>query len=158
MPKPAQSRATDSPRGAFSGRSMTVWAVCRGRHIGALRLAFGGLATLGLAVALGVVAGAVPGVGTTVAALVLLGLGWSQSLLASSALLAGVDAGAARVPLQGATDALMSYGGAAAALLSGPVLAAAGYSGLSAACGLLLAPALAAGWLAHRALPRERAR
>ena len=83
-------------------------------------------------------------------ALFLLGVGWSASTIAASVLLAGVDAGDVRVPLQGATDALMSYGGAAAAVLSGPVLVLIGYNGLAIACAALLLPAAAVGWVASR--------
>ncbi|WP_157633334.1 hypothetical protein [Tessaracoccus flavus] len=43
--------------------------------------------------------------------------------------------------LQGATDALMSYGGASAALLSGVVLAAVGFGWLAVISALLIAPA-----------------
>ena len=54
------------------------------------------------------------------------------------------------VPSIGATDALMSYGGAAAAMLSGPVLVLIGYHGLALACATLLVPAAAIGWVARR--------
>ena len=75
-------------------------------------------------------------------ALVLLGLGWSASLIASSAMLAGVDSGSVRVPLQGATDALMNYAGAGAAAVAGPVLALDGFRGVNLVASVLLVPAV----------------
>lgn len=120
------------------------WAADR---FGPLRTALGGLLTLAAA-AVAAVAGQGSAAGVTVA-LVLLGVGWSTSTIAASVLLAGaVDE--VRVPLQGATDALMSYGGAAVALLSGPVLAVAGFGGLALAAGALIVPAFAVGWVARR--------
>jgi MFS family permease len=78
---------------------------------GALRVAIGGIGIFAAAIALGLVAAAGAGLAATMAALVLLGLGWSASLIASSAMLAGVDSGSVRVPLQGATDALITTPG-----------------------------------------------
>ena len=98
---------------------------------GALRVAIGGIGIFAAAIALGLVAAAGAGLAATMAALVLLGLGWSASLIASSAMLAGVDSGSVRVPLQGATDALMNYAGAGAAAVAGPVLALDGFRGVN---------------------------
>ena len=98
---------------------------------GALRVAIGGLGIFAAAIALGLVAAAGGGLAVTMSALVLLGLGWSASLIASSAMLAGVDSGSVRVPLQGATDALMNYAGAGAAAVAGPVLALDGFRGVN---------------------------
>lgn len=120
-------------------------------RFGAMKLSLGSLVTLAVSIGLGWVAGWNADIPVTVAALFLLGLGWSAALIASSTLLANVDSGEVRIPLQGATDAVMSYSGAAAAIVGGPVLAAVGYSGLSLASGVLLIPALVVGWLAHRA-------
>ncbi|HJE50795.1 MAG TPA: MFS transporter, partial [Tessaracoccus flavescens] len=86
---------------------------------------------------------------TVITALTLLGLGWSASIIASSVLLGSVDSGEVRVPLQGATDALMSYGGAAAALLAGVLLAALGFGGLAVVMLLVLIPAAVTGWIAR---------
>ncbi|GAA2720798.1 MFS transporter [Cellulomonas aerilata] len=109
---------------------------------GPLRLAAGGLGVLAVAVTLGFVAAASPGSGTvTATALVVLGLGWSAGVIASSAILATAP-GDIRLPLQGVTDAGMSYAGAAAAALAGPVLAAGGFRGVNVAAALLLLPAL----------------
>ena len=73
--------------------------------------------------------------------LVLLGVGWSACTIAASALLASVDVGELRVPLQGGTDALMNYAGALAALASGPLLLLLGYGGLALVAALLTLPA-----------------
>ena len=118
-------------------------------RVGPMRVALGGLMGLGVAAVVAFVApGSLPAV---LVALVVLGLGWSASIIAASVLLAGVDSGEVRIPLQGATDALMNYGGAAAALLAGVVLAALGYGGLAMAAGLLIVPAAALGWIARTA-------
>ena len=105
---------------------------------GALRVAIGGLGIFAAAIALGLVAAAGAGLAVTMSALVLLGLGWSASLIASSAMLAGVDSGSVRVPLQGATDALMNYAGAGAAAVAGPVLALDGFRGVNLVALVLL--------------------
>ena len=80
----------------------------------------------------------------------MLGVGWSASVIAASVLLANVDSGDVRVSLQGATDALMSYGGASAALLSGVLFAAVGFSWLAAVASLLIIPAVVTGLVASR--------
>ena len=111
------------------------------RH-GAVRVAVGGLGTLALAVALGLLA-AVGGESRvlTTAALTVLGIGWSACLISASSLLAGVSADHVRVPLQGATDAGMNYAGAAAAALAGPILAVGGFGAVNIAAAVLLVPA-----------------
>lgn len=126
-------------------------------RIGAIRVAGLGVAVLLVAAALGVVA-AGGSLGVTIAALVLLGLGWSASIISASALLAGVNAGEVRVPLQGASDALMNYVGAGAAILGGPVIAFLGYGGLNVGAALLLVPAVLAGLGALRARPHLETR
>jgi MFS family permease len=108
---------------------------------GALSVAIGSLGIFAAAITLGLVAAAGAGLAVTMAALVLLGLGWSASLIASSAMLAGVDSGSVRVPLQGATDALMNYAGAGAAAVAGPVLALDGFRGVNLVALVLLVPA-----------------
>lgn len=119
-------------------------------RIGAIKVAGIGVAVLLLATALGVVASR-GSLTVTMVALVLLGLGWSASIISASALLAGVDAGEVRVPLQGASDALMNYVGAGAAILGGPIIAFLGYGGLNVGAALLLVPAVLAGLAAVRA-------
>lgn len=111
-------------------------------RVGALRVAVLGITVLVTAIALGLLAAGSGSFAVTMTALVLLGLGWSASLIASSAMLAGVDSGDVRVPLQGATDALMNYAGAGAAALAGPILALDGFRGVNLAAALLLVPAV----------------
>ena len=117
-------------------------------RVGPMRTALLGIITLGVSAAIAFAWK--DNLTLVTVALFLLGVGWSASTIAASVLLAGVDAGDVRVPLQGATDALMSYGGAAAAVLSGPVLVLIGYNGLAIACAALLLPAAAVGWVARR--------
>jgi MFS family permease len=111
-------------------------------RVGALRVAVLGITVLATAIVLGLLAAGSGSFAVTMTALVLLGLGWSASLIASSAMLAGVDSGDVRVPLQGATDALMNYAGAGAAALAGPILALDGFRGVNLAAALLLVPAV----------------
>lgn len=66
-----------------------------------------------------------------VVGLILLGLGWSASTVAGSALLTESTAPERRPVIQGRSDLLMSGSGAVGGLLAGPTLAALGYSGLS---------------------------
>src|SRR6478735_7228367 len=68
--------------------------------------------------------------------LILLGLGWSASTVAGSALLNDAAPVEDRVRLQGRGDLAMNLAGALGGALSGPVLAFVGYTGL--AWGLLL--------------------
>jgi len=63
--------------------------------------------------------------------LVLLGLGWSASTVAASALVSDLASGATRVRVQGRADLVMNIAGAGGAALAGPVLALLGYAGLS---------------------------
>jgi MFS family permease len=65
--------------------------------------------------------------------LVFLGLGWSASTVAASALVSDLASGEARLRVQGRADTVMSVAGGAGAALSGPVLALLGYAGLSLA-------------------------
>ena len=63
--------------------------------------------------------------------LVLLGLGWSASTVAASALVSDLASGATRLRVQGRADLTMNIAGAGGAALAGPVLALVGYAGLS---------------------------
>lgn len=77
-------------------------------------------------------------------ALVLLGLGWSASTVAGSALVSDLATGGARVKIQGRTDMIMSLAGALGGAVAGPVLALVGYSGLAwLAGGLVVAVSVA---------------
>lgn len=62
--------------------------------------------------------------------LVLLGLGWSSSVVAGSALVAESVPVEDRPALQGASDLSMNAAAALGGALAGPVLATVGYSGL----------------------------
>ncbi|WP_372339602.1 MFS transporter [Nocardiopsis sp. CC223A] len=72
--------------------------------------------------------------------LVLLGLGWSFSLVSGTALLAGSLEVGVRTRAQGVSDLLMNLGGAAAGGLSGVVLAQAGFGGLNLFAALFTVP------------------
>jgi MFS family permease len=74
--------------------------------------------------------------GLVITGLILLGLGWSASTVAGSALLNDAAPVADRVRVQGRGDLAMNLAGALGGALSGPVLALVGYTGL--AWGLLL--------------------
>jgi len=63
--------------------------------------------------------------------LVLLGLGWSASTVAASALVSDLASGVTRVRIQGRADLVMSLAGAGGAAVAGPVLAVLNYDGLS---------------------------
>ncbi len=69
--------------------------------------------------------------GWVVAGLIFLGLGWSASTVAGSALLTDSASVARRTTVQGRSDLIMSGSGALGGALAGVVLAASGYSGLS---------------------------
>lgn len=79
----------------------------------------------------------------TVVGLVLLGVGWSCSMVAGSALLAESVPQRDRPRVQGASDLMMNLAGAAGGAVSGAVLGAAGYGGLNAAAGMIVLPVLA---------------
>jgi MFS family permease len=68
---------------------------------------------------------------TVMLGLILLGLGWSASTVAASALLNDAAPADRRVPLQGRTDLVMNLAGAVGGAASGPMLAWLGYSGLA---------------------------
>jgi len=78
----------------------------------------------------------------TAVALVVLGLGWSASVIGASALLASVAEPQVRVPLQGASDAAMNYAGAAAAAVAGPLLAWGGFAAVNTVGAVVLVPAV----------------
>ena len=111
---------------------------------GTYRTAALGVGLLALAVSAGFVSAAIGGAtGPTALALLLLGLGWSGCTIAGSALVAGVEDDAVRVPLQGAADAAMNYAGAGAAAVSGALLAAGGFRLINVVGALLLVPVVA---------------
>lgn len=71
--------------------------------------------------------------------LIFLGLGWSASVVAGSALVAESAQPQDRPALQGVSDLSMNASGAVGGALAGPVLAATGYSGLGLASLTLVA-------------------
>lgn len=72
------------------------------------------------------------------AGLVLLGLGWSGATVAASALVSDLATGSARPRIQGRSDLAMNVAGAFGGAAAGPVLAVAGYAGLSWIVGVLV--------------------
>ncbi|MGJ9413033.1 MFS transporter [Aeromicrobium sp. CF4.19] len=72
--------------------------------------------------------------------LVLLGLGWSATVIAAAVLLTRSVDPAARTAVQGVSDMTMSLAGAAGGLIGGLVVAWQGYGVLNAAAGLLVVP------------------
>lgn len=113
------------------------WAADR---FGATRSAAFGVAVLLVAILLGLIAASAGG-GWTIAALTVLGTGWSCCVISASTLLASTPDSRVRVPLQGATDAGMNYAGAAAAAFAGPILAVGGFHAVNLAALALLVPA-----------------
>ncbi|WP_220503221.1 MFS transporter [Microbispora sp. H10885] len=114
-------------------------------RFGPVRVALAGLAMLAVSVVLGFSAAALQaGSVLTATALTVLGLGWSASMLSASVLLANAAPDRLRIPLQGATDAGMSYAGAVAAALAGPILAAGGFQAVNIAAAVIMLPAVAA--------------
>ncbi len=89
------------------------------------------------------------------AGLVLLGLGWSASVVAGSALIAEAVDVHDRAPLQGFSDLSMNAAGALGGALAGPILSAAGYSGLGLVTMLLVAVIVV--WSSLRLAAAQRA-
>lgn len=103
------------------------------------------------------VVGAVAGNDDMVAlpvALGLLGLGWSAGMIGGSTLLTQTVDRTVRVPLQGATDALMNVAAAGSAALSGVVLATGGFPAVNGVAAVVLVPMVVLG---IRAAMRSRA-
>jgi MFS family permease len=79
--------------------------------------------------------------------LVLLGVGWSASTIAGSALVTESTAVADRPRVQGRTDLTMNLGGATAGALAGVVLAGVGYGGLAVSALSIVGIVLVAGFV-----------
>ncbi|MFD1861117.1 MFS transporter [Aeromicrobium camelliae] len=86
------------------------------------------------------------------AGLILLGLGWSASVIAGAALLTRTVAPEVRPLVQGFSDLCMNLAGAAGGLLAGLVVAAFGFGALNAAAALLTIPVAVAVLSSRRAL------
>lgn len=84
--------------------------------------------------------------------LFLLGWGWSFVTVAASAMLTAAASEHDRLSVQGASDTMMNLVAAVAAAVSGPIMAAITFPGLSALCILLIAPIviLSAQWTITR--------
>ncbi|MEO8262331.1 MAG: MFS transporter [Pseudolysinimonas sp.] len=93
--------------------------------------------------------------GAVIAGLILLGLGWSASTVAGSALIAESADPLRRTVIQGRADLLMSASGALGGALAGPALAALTYEGLGAVAITLVVVVLAAVGLRSARRTRE---
>jgi MFS family permease len=82
--------------------------------------------------------------------LFLLGLGWSVVTVPASALLSQSVPAPSRPLVQGTGDALMNAAAALGAIVSGPLLAVAGFPGLAVVSGLCVVPVLALAASARR--------
>jgi MFS family permease len=81
------------------------------------------------------------------AGLILIGLGWSASTVAGSALIAESADPLRRTAIQGRADLLMSAAGAIGGALAGPALALLAYNGLAlAAIALVVVVLIAVGY------------
>ncbi|MFO7690229.1 MAG: MFS transporter, partial [Cryobacterium sp.] len=87
--------------------------------------------------------------------LILLGLGWSASVVAGSALVAEAVQVHDRAALQGFSDLSMNGAGALGGAVAGPILTLAGYSGLGVAAMVLVA--VVVGWSVRRLPADQRA-
>jgi MFS family permease len=114
-------------------------------RVGRVPVVLGGQVLLGIALVVAALgAGDTAAVGT---GLVILGIGWSASTIAGSALVTESTAVADRPRVQGRTDLTMNLGGAAAGALAGVVLALIGYAGLALAALALVAAVVVSGFL-----------
>ena len=106
-----------------------------------------------LALAALVTAGAGHSTGLVTAGLVVLGLGWSFTVIAASAQIADAVPLADRPHVQGTADLCMNLSGAVAGVLGGVLVALIGYHGLSLVAALAVLPAAAVLARAGRAVP-----
>ncbi len=151
--------------GMFALSPLFGWLADR---VGGVRTAMVGMGLLATALALGVAAarsdgaaaahaahgGGIPTEALTAVALLVLGLGWSASVIGASALLASVAEPHVRVPLQGVSDAAMNYAGAGAAAAAGTVLAWGGFEAVNAVAAVVLVPAVVVLALARSTVAR----
>jgi len=92
------------------------------------------------------------------AGLLVLGTGWSATLVAGSTLLSDVVPTERRAAAQGFADLVMGLAGASAGALSGVVVGSWGYPALTLLAAVATVPLIAAVALARRASPAEPAR
>ncbi|NEB13942.1 MFS transporter [Streptomyces coelicoflavus] len=89
-------------------------------------------------------------VAMVMAGLFLLGLGWSFSLVAGSAMLSEATPAGLRPGMQGAADTAMNVVAAVGASLSGPLMSGTGFGGLNAFAGILVLPVVGFSFLLAR--------
>jgi MFS family permease len=106
-----------------------------------------------LAVALVITASAGHSTSAVTVGLILIGLGWSATTVAGSALITDQSTGAARTKAQGRTDLVMNLSGALGGAAAGPVLALIGYAGLALSAGVIVLLVASA----NLVIPRARA-
>lgn len=135
--------------GMYALSPLVGWAVDR---YGAVPVVGAGVVVLGAASATGASAASHDHRQVAVA-LVLLGLGWSCTMVAGSALLSASVPEDVRTPVQGAGDLVVGVAAATAGVLAGPVLELAGYAWLNVAALVLLVPVVATALAARRAAP-----
>lgn len=85
---------------------------------------------------------------SVIASMILLGLGWSSTLIGSSALLNDATPTRHRAQVQGRSDLVMNVAGATGGLLAGPMIAVAGMPGLAGL--VFVVVAVQAGLMARR--------
>ena len=90
------------------------------------------------------------------AALMVLGLGWSASIVAGSTLLNDSISVELRASAQGLSDLIMGLAGATAGAISGVIVAAWGYSTLTVLAAIATAPLILLVSFAEFLIPRER--
>ena len=135
--------------GMYALSPVVGWASDR---FGALPVIGTGVLVLGAAAVTGASAG--PMAHTQVAvALTLLGLGWSCTMVAGSALLSASVPTEVRTQVQGAGDLVVGVTAACAGALAGPVLELAGYAWLNLAALVVLVPVVATALVAGRVRP-----
>lgn len=78
-----------------------------------------------------------------VISLILLGTGWSAATVAGATMLTGVLDPAERPKVQGVSDTVMSFGGALAGIVAGPLLTVIGFPNLNVAAGVMVLSTLA---------------
>jgi MFS family permease len=88
--------------------------------------------------------------------LTFIGLGWSATTVAGSALVSDLASGDARPRIQGRSDLAMNLAGAVGGASAGPVLAMIGYAGLASVAGVIVLGVVVATTVVMRA-PRTNA-
>ncbi|MFC6356514.1 MFS transporter [Luethyella okanaganae] len=127
--------------GMYGASPVMGWLADR---VGASRVILIGVGTLLVAAAMGMIFSSSDMLAVPVA-LGLLGLGWSAGMIGGSTLLTQTVGSHIRVPLQGATDAVMNIAAAGSAAVSGVVLGWGGFPAVNAVAAVVLVPVVLAG-------------